>query len=74
MPHFGQKTGFRARISRMSLIPAVGNSPPFLRQSPFRTFRQIIQLEFEVDAFDEMFEMEIVLKKGMSGIRLARMN
>jgi hypothetical protein len=39
--------------SRMPLIP-------FFRQSPFRTFRQIIQPGFDVDAFDEMFEMEIV--------------
>jgi hypothetical protein len=37
--------------------PAVGT---FFRQSPFRRFRQIIQPGFEVDAFDEMFEMEIV--------------
>jgi hypothetical protein len=37
--------------------PAVCHSSPFFRQSPFR---QIIQPGFEIDAFDEMFEMEIV--------------
>ena len=43
---------------------------PFFRQSPFRTFRQTFQCGFVVDTFVEMFEMEIVEKKGTSCRRL----
>ncbi len=35
-----------------------------LRPSPFRTFRQTFQGGFVVDTFVEMFEMEMVEKKG----------
>ncbi len=50
--------------------PGVCHSSPFFRQSPFRTFRQKCQAQTQVEIFEEMFEMEIVEKKGMSGIRL----
>ena len=43
---------------------------PFFGQSPFRTFRQIFQRRFVVNTFVEMFEMEIVQKKGTSCRRL----
>ncbi len=40
--------------------PAVSHSSPFLRQSPFRTFRQKRQPRIQVELFDEFVEMEIV--------------
>jgi len=40
---------------------------PFFRQSPFRAFRQTLQGGFVVDTFVEMFEMEIVEKRGVLG-------
>jgi hypothetical protein len=40
--------------------PGVCHSSPFFRQSPFRTFRQKCQPQFQVEMFDEMFEMETV--------------
>ena len=49
---------------------AVGNSPPFLNESPFRTFRQTFKPGIVVDTFDEMFEMEIRSEKGASCRRL----
>ncbi len=52
-----------AHTSRRQLVP-------FFRQSPFRTFRQTCQPGFVVNTFVEMFEMEIVEKKGTSGRRL----
>jgi len=41
------------------------STSPFFRQSPFRTFRQTFQGGFVVDTFVEMFEMEIVEKRGL---------
>jgi len=43
---------------------------PFFGQSPFRTFRQTFQGGYVVDTFVEMFEMEIVQKKGTGCRRL----
>jgi len=58
------------RPIRFTSMSAVCHSSPFCRQSPFRTFRQIFQHVFMVHVFVEMFEMEIVDKRGMSGTRL----
>jgi hypothetical protein len=38
---------------------------PFFRQSPFRTFRQKCQPQIHLEVFVEMFEMEIVEKRGL---------
>jgi hypothetical protein len=51
---------FRAAASGIPNRAAVCHSSPFFRQSPFRRFRQIIQPGFDVVAFDEIVEMEIV--------------
>ena len=50
---------FPTKPIRMRFHTAVCHSSPFFRQSPFRPFRQLFQPGFEVDTFDEMFEMEI---------------
>jgi hypothetical protein len=44
---------------------AVGNQSHFFRQSPFRTFRQKCQPQIHIEVFVEMFEMEIVEKRGL---------
>jgi hypothetical protein len=56
----------RKRFRWVVLEQPSATSPPFFRQSPFRTFRQIFQGGFVVDTFVEMFEIEIVTKKGTS--------
>jgi hypothetical protein len=58
---YGSQTKIlEGRIDRPA--PSVCHSSLFLDNLPAlrRRFRQIIQPGFEVDAFDEMFEMEIV--------------
>jgi hypothetical protein len=50
--------------------PAVGNSLPFWTESPFQTFTPKFQPEFVVVSFDELSEMEIRSKKGVSCRRL----
>jgi hypothetical protein len=61
-----------SNASRLSnaCVAAVGNSPLFLDESPFRTIRQIFQPGFVIGTFDELFEMEIRPKIGVSCRRL----
>ncbi len=61
---------FSNERSKIEYSPAVGNSPPFLNESPFRTFIRKFQPEFMVVSFDESTEMEIRSKKGASCRRL----
>ncbi len=50
--------------------PAVGNSPLFLDESPFRRIRQFLEPPSVVQTFDEFSEMEIRPKIGVSCRRL----
>jgi hypothetical protein len=57
----------------MALQSAVGNSPLFWNTSPFQTFTPQFQPGFVVDSFDELSEMEIRSKKGVSCRQLIAM-
>ena len=50
-------------MTPLSLQPSA--TSPLFRQSPFRTFRQKCQPQIHIEMFVEMFEMEIVEKRGL---------
>jgi hypothetical protein len=58
-------TGAQYR-KKIDIAPAV----PFWNESPFQTFAPKFQPEFVVDGFDELSEMEIRSKNGVSCRRL----
>ena len=71
LPIPNEAFGRSDELFRTRFLPGVCHSSPFVgRQSPFRPFRQTHQPGFEIDAFDEMVEMEIVQQMGRSGTRL----
>jgi hypothetical protein len=53
-------------------VPAVGNSPLILDESPFWRIRQYLEPQFVVQTFDEFSKMEIRPNLGVSCRRLLR--
>ncbi len=52
-------------VSRRQLVPISNKSTNIFGQSPFRTNRPIFQPVFVVVTFVDLFEMEIVQKRGL---------